>query len=69
MSKRFAKLLLTQNGQTVECVLWDEFYKSHKSELTQISGKIIVLTAMLRYSHYSGCNTLQSYHNSLLFIQ
>ena len=69
MSKRFAKLLLTQNGQTVECVLWDEFYKSHKSELTQISGKIIILTAMIRYSHYSGCNTLQSYHNSLLFIQ
>ena len=69
MSKRFAKLLLTQNGQTVECVLWDEFYKSHKSELTQISGKIIILTAIIRYSHYSGCNTLQSYHNSLLFIQ
>ena len=69
MSKRFAKLLLTQNGQTVECVLWNEFYKSHKSELTQISGKIIILTAMIRYSHYSGCNTLQSYHNSLLFIQ
>lgn len=69
MSKRFAKLLLTQNGQTVECVLWDEFYKSHKSELTQISGKIIILTAMIRYSHYSGCNTLQSYHNSLIFIQ
>ena len=69
MSKRFAKLLLTQNGQTVEGVLWDEFYKSHKSELTQISGKIIILTAMIRYSHYSGCNTLQSYHNSLLFIQ
>lgn len=69
MSKRFAKLLLTQNGQTVECVLWDEFYKSHKSELTQVSGKIIILTAMIRYSHYSGCNTLQSYHNSLLFIQ
>ena len=69
MSKRFAKLLLSQNGQTVECVLWDEFYKSHKLELTQISGKIIILTAMIRYSHYSGCNTLQSYHNSLLFIQ
>lgn len=69
MSKRFAKLLLSQNGQTVECVLWDEFYKSYKSELTQISGKIIILTAMIRYSHYSGCNTLQSYHNSLLFIQ
>ena len=69
ISKRFAKLLLTQNDQTVECVLWDEFYKFHKSELTQISGKIIILTAMIRYSHYSGCNTLQSYHNSLLFIQ
>lgn len=69
ISKRFAKLLLSQNDQTVECVLWDEFYKSHKSELTQISGKIIILTAMIRYSHYSGCNTLQSYHNSLLFIQ
>ena len=47
MSKRFVKLLLTQNGQTVECVLWDEFCQSHKSELTHIGGKIIILTAMI----------------------
>ena len=67
--KRFAKLVLSQNNQTVECTLWDDFYRAHKEELQRIKGKIIILTAVIRYSDYVASNTLQSYRNSLLFIQ
>ena len=67
--KRFAKLLLSQNNQTAECTLWDEFYRAHKEELQHIKGKIIILTAVIRYSDYTASNALQSYRNSLLFIQ
>lgn len=67
--KRFVKLLLSQNNQTAECTLWDEFYRAHKEELQHIKGKIIILTAVIRYSDYTASNALQSYRNSLLFIQ
>lgn len=67
--KRFAKLILSQNNQTAECTLWDEFYRAHKEELQHIKGKIIILTAVIRYSDYTASNSLQSYRNSLLFIQ
>ena len=69
MRKRFVKLILSQNNQTVECTLWDDFYQAHKTELQQIKGKIIILTAVIRYSDYTAGNALQSYRNSLLFIQ
>ena len=67
--KRFAKLILSQNNQTAECTLWDDFYRAHKEELQHIKGKIIILTAVIRYSDYTASNALQSYRNSLLFIQ
>ena len=67
--KRFVKLILSQNNQTAECTLWDEFYRAHKDELQHIKGKIIILTAVIRYSDYTASNALQSYRNSLLFIQ
>ncbi len=69
MRKRFVKLILSQNNQTVECTLWDDFYQAHKTELQHIKGKIIILTAVIRYSDYTAGNVLQSYRNSLLFIQ
>ena len=67
--KHFVKLVLSQNNQTVECTLWDDFYRTHKEELQHIKGKIIIITAVIRYSSYVASNTLQSYRNSLLFIQ
>ena len=69
MRKRFVKLVLTQNNQSVECTLWDDFYHAHRTELQHIKGKIIIITATIRYSDYTAGNALQSYRNSLLFIQ
>lgn len=66
--KRFAKLVLAQNNQLVECVCWNDFYSAHKSEIQSLKDKVVILTAVIRYSNYSGSNALQTYKNSLMFI-
>lgn len=67
--KRFGKLMLSQNNSIVECVCWNDFYMVHREEILALKDKIIILTAMIRYSEYNAGNTLQTTKNSLLFIQ
>ena len=68
-SKRFAKLTLSQNNRLTECVVWNDCYAAHRAEIQSLKDKVVILTAMIRYSDYSGCNTLQTTKNTLLFIQ
>ena len=68
-SKRFAKLTLSQNNRLTECVVWNDYYAAHRMEIQSLKDKVVILTAMVRYSDYSGCNTLQTTKNTLLFIQ
>lgn len=67
--KRFAKLTLSQNNRLAECVCWNDYYTAHRTEILSLKDKVVILTAMIRYSDYNGCNTLQMTKNSLLFIQ
>lgn len=67
--KRFAKLTLSQNNRLTECVCWNDYYMAHRTEIQSLKDKVVILTAMVRYSDYNGCNTLQTTRNSLLFIQ
>ena len=67
--KRFAKLTLSQNNHLTECVCWNDYYIAHRTEILSLKGKVVILTAMIRYSDYNGCNALQTTKNSLLFIQ
>lgn len=67
--KRFAKLTLSQNSHLTECVCWNDCYEAHRTEIPSLKDKVVILTAMVRYSDYNGCNTLQMTKNSLLFIQ
>ncbi len=67
--KRFGKLILSQNNSIVECVCWNDFYMAHREEILALKDKIIILTAMIRYSDYNAGNSLQTTKNSLLFIQ
>lgn len=66
--KRFAKLTLSQNNRLTECVCWNDYYTAHRTEIQSLKDKVVILTAMVRYSDYNGCNTLQTTRNSLLFI-
>lgn len=67
--KRFAKLTLSQNNHLTECVCWNDYYMAHRTEILSLKDKVVILTAMVRYSDYNGCNALQMTKNSLLFIQ
>ena len=66
--KQFCKLKLQQNNALIELVCWHEFYQEHKERLQQMKDKIVVLTSVIKYSDYSGCNTLGTFKNSLLHI-
>ncbi|MDR1718081.1 MAG: DNA polymerase III subunit alpha [Prevotella sp.] len=65
--KHFCKIKLQQNNDLMELVCWSEFYDEHKQRIPQFKDKVIILTAVIRYSDYSGCNTLNTYKASLLF--
>ena len=67
--KRFARLTLSQNNRLAECVCWNDYYMEHRIEIQSLKDRVVILTAVIRYSDYNGCNTLQTYKNSLLFIQ
>lgn len=67
--KRFAKLTLSQNNRLAECVCWNDYYMEHHTVIQSLKDRVVILTAVIRYSDYNGCNTLQTYRNSLLFIQ
>lgn len=67
--KRFAKLMLSQNNRITECVCWNDYYMEHRTEIQGLKDRVVILTAVVRYSDYNGCNTLQTYKNSMLFIQ
>ncbi len=48
---------------------WNDYYMEHRTEIQSLKDRVVILTAVIRYSDYNGCNTLQTYKNSLLFIQ
>nr|DAP98296.1 MAG TPA: DNA polymerase III, alpha subunit [Bacteriophage sp.] len=66
--KKFVKLTLQQNNDVVELVCWNDFYTAHNSEIPTLKDRIVIASAMVRYSDYNGSNSLQSYKSSLLFI-
>lgn len=65
--KKFCKLTLQQNNDLLEAVLWSDFYEIHRNEVSTFKGRVVILTASIKYSDYSGSNTLNSYKTSLLF--
>ena len=65
--KRFAKLTLQQNNDTMELVCWSEAYEEKHDLIAGLKDKIIVLTAAVRYSDYTGGNNLQTYKSSLIY--
>lgn len=64
--KRFGKLMLQQNNDLMECVCWNDFYMEHRSEIGGLKDQVVILTAIVRYSNFKGCNGLQTYKTSLI---
>lgn len=65
--KRFAKMMLQQNNDQMECVCWNDFYMSHRAEFSGLKDQVVILTAIIKYSDYKGANGLQTYKTSLIY--
>ena len=65
--KKFCKMKLQQNNDLMELDIWNDFYASHKNEISNLKDKMIITTCIVKYSEYAGANSLQNYKTSLLF--
>lgn len=66
--KTFCKLLLQQNNDTCECVIWQEEYSELRPKLLNAKDKLIICSAVVKYSDYQGKNNLQFYRRSVLEV-
>lgn len=64
----FCKLLLQQNNDLCECIVWPEEYKSMRPQLIDSKNKLIIFSATVKYSDYAGKNNLQLMKRSLLEV-
>ncbi|MDC1812105.1 DNA polymerase III subunit alpha [Bacteroides uniformis] len=65
-NKQFCKLKLQQNNDLIELVLWNDFYQEHKTDIKNLKDKMIIVTAIVRYSDYTGANSLNTFKTSIL---
>lgn len=66
--KVFCKLLLQQNNDSCECIVWSEEYNDLRPQLLAAKDKLIVCSATVKYSDYQGKNNLQFYRKSVLEV-
>lgn len=64
--KKFCKLKLQQNNDQTELVMWSEYYAGHKKEAAGMKDKVIIVSAVIKYSDYNSSNSLQTYKTSIL---
>lgn len=64
----FCKLILQQNNDLCECIVWPEEYKNMRSQLIGAKNKLIIFSAFVKYSDYTGKNGLQFMKRSLLEV-
>lgn len=64
--KKFCKLKLQQNNDQTELVMWSEYYAGHKKEVAELKDKVIIVSAVIKYSDYNNSNSLQTYKTSIL---
>lgn len=55
----FCKIVLQQNNDMSELVIWPEEYMSTRDKLINAKNKLIVCMASVKYSEYAGQNNLQ----------
>ncbi|MDR2883396.1 MAG: DNA polymerase III subunit alpha [Alistipes sp.] len=65
----FAKLTLQQNTDTMELVCWNDFYAPRRKDILGLKDRIIVVTANIKYSDYTGTNALHTTKSSILSIE
>lgn len=66
--KTFVKIQLQQNNDMIELVAWDDFYNGHKQVISEMKNRIVILSAMVRYSDYTGSNGLQTFKSTTITL-
>lgn len=62
----FCKMILQQNTDTIEAVCWNDFFSTRRAEIMGLKDRIVVLTGIIRYSDFSGTNTLHTTKTTIL---
>lgn len=62
----FCKMTLQQNTDTIEAVCWNDFFSSRCAEIMGLKDRIVILTAVIKCSDYSGVNTQHTTKTSIL---
>lgn len=66
--KKFSKLLLQQNNDTMELVCWSDFLESYETPIGSLKDKVIIVSVAIKYSDYTGMNSLNTYKSSLIQV-
>lgn len=66
--KIYGKMVLQQNNDTCECLVWPDEYAEMRGKLLECKDKLIICSAVVKYSDYQGKNCLQFYRRSVLEI-
>ena len=66
--RRFYKVVLQQNNDLIELILWNDFVMAYNGNLLELKDKVIVASAMVKYSDFAGANSLNSYKSTILTI-
>lgn len=64
--KRFAKLTLQQNNDLMELVCWSDFLSDFKASITSLKDKVIIISVIVKYSDYTGANSLNTHKTSII---
>ena len=64
--KRFYKVMLQQNNDLMELILWSDFVNEYVGSIATLKDKIIIVSAIVKYSDFSGANTLNSCRSTIL---
>ncbi len=65
--KRFAKIMLQQNNDLMEMVCWSDFYEPQRTFINGLKDKVIIVSAVIKYSDYTGTNSLNTLKSSILY--
>ena len=72
--KVYCKLMLQQNNDLVEMMIWNEEWMNKRAIITHGDGvasaknKMLICSAQVKHSDYTGANTLQLYKSSIVEV-
>lgn len=70
----FCKILLQQNNDLTEMIIWNDEWATARAEFTkggnlsQAKNKMLICSAQVKYSDFTGNNNLQLYKSSLISV-